>query len=374
MTGNSIIVSGGNTVYNHVIFSIGPKYDVNYDETCNHSLWSAYYSALSLATCNDNKPPIKTIAFCCLYLKSKKFPRDKGAHVALRTIRKFIEQPIGNTIEKIIICCNNPEDYAIYHSLMPAYFPRSIDEALQQSNILPDNIGNEWGEIKSKREIKVTAGPRPSLDKDTIKALALSASPTGPIKTGNSTLNVTWKQPRQMTEVITNDDTERILRIIDNEKNITPEEKLAKKYDKLLQKAVKMDLSDIEETNFISIIGTDRIGQSIVLITAAHIKPERIDMDRLLMYIMTVCDDLKSQPYVLIYAYSGVEEEHVPSSEHLNTLFELFSQRYSLHLANFFILHPTVSLRLYLSMPYLSSRLWKSCICIDSIKESEPLY
>jgi hypothetical protein len=259
---------------------------------------------------------------------------------------------------------------------MPAYFPRTIDEAIEQSNILPENIGNEWGEIKSKqREIKVTAGPRPSLDKDTIKALTLNSdnpATSGAIKTGNSNLNVTWKPPRQMTEVISNDDTERILRIVDNEKNMTHEEKLMKKYDKLLQKATTMDFSDIEESNFISLLGIDRIGQSIVLITAAHIKPECIDMDRLLMYIMTKCDDLKSQPYVLIYAYSGVLEEHVPSSDHLNTLFELFSQRYSLHLANFFVLHPTVSLRLYLSMPYLSSGFLKSCICIDSIKSLSP--
>ena len=86
------------------------------------------------------------------------------------------------------------------------------------------------------------------------------------------------------------------------------------------------------------------------------------------MYIMNICEPFKGLPYVLIYAYSGVQEGvSVPSGDHLNQLFELFSHRYSLHLSNFFILHPTMSLRVFLSMPYLSNRFWKNSICIDSI-------
>jgi len=87
------------------------------------------------------------------------------------------------------------------------------------------------------------------------------------------------------------------------------------------------------------------------------------------MYIMSICEPFKGLPYVLIYAYSEVKEGvNVPSGDFLNNLFELFSHRYSLHLSNFFILHPTMSLRVFLSMPYLSNRFWKNCICIDSIK------
>jgi O-acetyl-ADP-ribose deacetylase (regulator of RNase III) len=216
LTGNSVIVSGGNTVFNHVIFAIGPKYDINYKETCDSSLWGCYYSALNIATVYDNDPPIKTIAICSLYLKCKKYPRDLGAHVALRTIRKFISHAIGNKLERIILCCNNPDDYAIYQSLLPAYFPRSIEDAILQCDILPENVGNEWGEIISQhRSIKVTAGPRPSLDSTTMKPLSLPNSPNptgGPIKTGNSNLNVTWKPPRKMSEVIADDDKHRIWR------------------------------------------------------------------------------------------------------------------------------------------------------------------
>ena len=86
------------------------------------------------------------------------------------------------------------------------------------------------------------------------------------------------------------------------------------------------------------------------------------------MYVMSICEPFKGLPYVLIYAYSEVKEENVPSADHLNILFELFSHRYSLHLSNFFILHPSMSLRMFLSMPYLANRFWKNCICIDSLK------
>ena len=276
LSGSSVIVKGGTTVFNHIIFSIGPKYDINYDQTCDITLWSAYYSALNLAISNNNSQPIKTLAICCLYLKSKKYPRDLGAHVALRTIRKYLSHNAGQKLEKIIICCNNPEDYAIYNSLMPAYFPRSLDECLLQSNILPDNLGNEWGEqIIENRKVTITAGPRPSLEGNIIRP---RLSLEGNVKTGTSSLAVTWKIPRGMTEVITNDDNERIMRIENHEKNLTNEEKLDKKFDKLILKSTSEDLSDIESTNFCTIIGRDRLGQSIILLTAAHINPETISM------------------------------------------------------------------------------------------------
>jgi len=276
LSGSSCIVSGGNTVFNNVIFSVGPKYDVNYDQTCDITLWSAYYSALNLAISNHSSP-IKTLAICCLYLKTKKYPRDLGAHVALRTLRKYLSHNVGQKLEKIIICCNNPEDYAVYNSLMPAYFPRSFDECLLQSNILPENLGNEWGEIiNEKRKITVTAGPRPSLEGNLVRPRTSVEGSN--VKTGNSSLAVTWKQPRGMTEVITNDDMERIVRLVENEKNLTEEEKLDRKYEDLIMKASSENLSDIESTNFVSIVGRDRLGQSIILLTAAHINPETITM------------------------------------------------------------------------------------------------
>lgn len=271
LTGSSIIVNGGNTVFNKVIFSIGPKYDVNYDESCDRNLWSAYYSALNIATSYDNDPPIKSISICCLYLKGKKYPRDLGAHIALRTIRKFMSHPIGNKLEKIIICCNNPDDYAIYQSLMPAYFPRNIEEALLQTDILPDNLGSEWGEIRSSsRGVTLSRGPRPSLDSNTIKPLSIpTADASGTIKTGNVALNVTWTKPRQMTDVIVDGDDQRVMRIIDNDKKMSNDEKLQKKYDTLARKLDTIDLylKDIEDTNFVRIIGNDRLGQAVVLIT-----------------------------------------------------------------------------------------------------------
>jgi hypothetical protein len=96
---------------------------------------------------------------------------------------------------------------------------------------------------------------------------------------------------------------------------MTEEERLRIKYDKLLQRIeAGEDLQDIGATNFISIIGRDRLGQSVVLITASHIKPNDVDMDRLLMYVMCVCEQFKNVPYSLIYAYSAVNEETLPSS------------------------------------------------------------
>lgn len=95
-------------------------------------------------------------------------------------------------------------------------------------------------------------------------------------------------------------------------------------------------------------------------------------MDRLLLYVMSICEPYKNLPFSLIYAYSAVEEDTVPSSDHLNILFGLFANRYHLHLSAFFVVHPTASFRLYLAMTYLSNGLFKNCICLDTIKGLNP--
>jgi hypothetical protein len=46
-----------------------------------------------------------------------------------------------------MFCVNTQEDFEIYSALMHAYFPRSQDELDDQLNLLPIELGDEWGEV-----------------------------------------------------------------------------------------------------------------------------------------------------------------------------------------------------------------------------------
>jgi O-acetyl-ADP-ribose deacetylase (regulator of RNase III) len=82
--------------------------------TAHNSLYFAYKKALLLAA---QEPSIKAIAFTCLYLRKSKFPRDLGAHVALRTIRRFLEHDIGKKFERVILAVPS-EDFELYKLLI----------------------------------------------------------------------------------------------------------------------------------------------------------------------------------------------------------------------------------------------------------------
>lgn len=77
---------------------------------------------------------------------------------------------------------------------LPAYFPRSAQEAINQVELLPEDIGNEWGErVIEQRVLKVSAGPKP-VEGCVPKPIG-GPLPPGKLKTGKLTL------PYQQTSI-----------------------------------------------------------------------------------------------------------------------------------------------------------------------------
>jgi O-acetyl-ADP-ribose deacetylase (regulator of RNase III) len=142
-TGDSVITHGWQMPCEWIIHSVGPKYDERYLVASDHALFSAYKSALLLAA----EKEVQSLVIGTLYKQSKKYPRFDAAHVALRTVRKFLEHSVGDIFDRVMFCVNTQEDFEIYSALMHAYFPRSQDELDDQLNLLPIELGDEWGEV-----------------------------------------------------------------------------------------------------------------------------------------------------------------------------------------------------------------------------------
>lgn len=175
-TGNCVACTGAN-LCPYLICSVGPKYDEKYLTASEHALFSAYKSTLLLASQTHD---IKTIAFSPIYLRRSHYPRDQAAHIALRTIRRFLEHDISLSLEKVILCVPN-EDFELYQlymagwsfsprlypfQLFSAYFSRTEEEALNQSEIIPGDLGDEWGDVSSVvRTVRITSGPKPLPDR-----------------------------------------------------------------------------------------------------------------------------------------------------------------------------------------------------------------
>lgn len=159
-TGGSVATGAGLLPCTWVIHAVGPKYDQRYITASDHALFSAYKSSLVLAASKN----VKDLIIGCIHKHSKRYPRFEAAHVALRTVRKFLEHSVGDGFERLMLCVPTQEDYEIYSALMHAYFPRTQAELEGQLNLLPpvDKLGDEWGELViADRVLKVSLGPQP---------------------------------------------------------------------------------------------------------------------------------------------------------------------------------------------------------------------
>jgi len=113
--GHSRITQGYKLPARHVIHTVGPigeKPEI---------LKQCYQSTLRKVVQKN----LKTVAFCCISTGIYGYPNESAAHVALKTIRKWLERDNNHAkIDRIIFCIFLSADHKIYKRLMQTmYFP-----------------------------------------------------------------------------------------------------------------------------------------------------------------------------------------------------------------------------------------------------------
>eukprot|EP01040_Poterioochromonas_malhamensis_P005299 gene5299-5682_t len=390
-TGESVITEGGSLPTNWVIHAVGPRYDERYLTAAEHSLFSAYKSSLVLAVENNAKDLVIT----CIYSPKKKYPRFDAAHVALRTVRKFLQHSsVRNCFNRIMFCVPSQDDYEIYSALLAAYFPRNEGEMIDAFNLLPKELGDDWGEIRLvDRELKVSAGPKP-LPQQSIMEYRRHSIPgkakqeksdedlqyedfglgesSSKKKTGDKKIIPVGERPKAMTTISHNEDEIRKARVARELSKLSREERLKLRFQVLLEDVAEENLEDMETYKFLEFIGNDDANRTVVLLTVANLGmvPQE-DEDRVLLYVMKLMEAFRCRPFVLIFAYSNVTEDNSPSLELMLTIFDLFAARYQENMQQFYVLHASFMARMYLwtSVPVLSNPYWSKYICAGTIAE-----
>eukprot|EP01132_Coremiostelium_polycephalum_P003240 gene3240-4055_t len=110
--GSSRITQGYRLPSTFVIHTVGPT---NQDPKV---LTSCYESCLKLVLENN----LKTVAFCCIATGIYGFPALDAAHIAIGTVRKWLEK-YSSRVDRIIFCMFTQEDYKTYGKLLLTYFP-----------------------------------------------------------------------------------------------------------------------------------------------------------------------------------------------------------------------------------------------------------
>lgn len=110
-TGQAKITSGYKLRAKHVIHTVGPVWNGGQSgET--ELLANCYRHSLLLAV----EHGCRSIAFPCISTGVYGYPVDEAAHIAVTTVRKFID--MSKAITEVIFCCFSERDLALYEALL----------------------------------------------------------------------------------------------------------------------------------------------------------------------------------------------------------------------------------------------------------------
>lgn len=113
-TGQAKITPAYNLPCKYVLHTVGPIVQGRLTKQHCDQLASCYRSCLELAASNG----LKSIAFCCISTGVFRFPNDRAAKIAVRTVQEFLQQDMR--IERVIFNVFKERDYEIYRGLLDA--------------------------------------------------------------------------------------------------------------------------------------------------------------------------------------------------------------------------------------------------------------
>lgn len=109
--GEAVITTGGLLKVKFIIHTVGPVWNGGSNEEDN-LLANCYINSLKLAEENN----IKTIAFPNISTGVYRFPKERAANIAVKTVKNYLW---GNeSIEKVIFISFNEYNYQLYSKLL----------------------------------------------------------------------------------------------------------------------------------------------------------------------------------------------------------------------------------------------------------------
>jgi O-acetyl-ADP-ribose deacetylase (regulator of RNase III) len=108
--GEAVITTAGNLPANFVIHTVGPVWNGG-NSNEEDLLASAYNNSLKLAVDNN----VQTIAFPNISTGIYRFPKERAAAIAIRTVSDFIN---NHSFTRIVFVCFDDENYQLYNNIL----------------------------------------------------------------------------------------------------------------------------------------------------------------------------------------------------------------------------------------------------------------
>lgn len=329
-TGDAKITKGYNLAARYVIHTVGPRYNVRYQTAAESALYNCYRKVMQLVR-EQNLP---TVAICTIHSSRRGYPAEAGAHIALRTVRRFLEK-YGDNIETVIFVVEDSV-LSVYETLMPLYFPRNHNEEEIALYHLPEDLGSEDGEpFLPDRQIRIS--DKPHVPPVQITEIEVEES-TELLEGGNSLIHVGNTDFAKMMGDV--DRTRPMKRSPPVEKDIAQEIQ-GSRYERLLRRARTEDLSEVSQIGCLYQSGVDKLGRPVIVLVGKWFKFNEINLEKALLYLIYILYTVAKQDYVIIYFNTLTNGDNRPSMSWIREVYSVLEYKYRKNLKAFYIVHPT---------------------------------
>lgn len=332
-TGEVRVTGGYNLPARYIIHTVGPKYNIKYHTASETALHMCYRRVLQCVV----EKKIRTVALCVINSVNRGYPPDQGAHIALRTVRRCLEH-WGSSIDRVVMVVNSI-DTSIYQLLTPLYFPRTQQEEEIGCHLLPVDLGNEFGEpVVPDRQIRIIDNPQHKYE-DVEDTADLAAQLHTSVSVGEHAFS-------HMEDDI---DKQRLLggqpsyTTTDPETaSMTSDLQHKQRYERLLRRAKNEDLREVSGIGCLYQCGLDKFGRPVIIFIGKWFKFNEINLDKALLYLISLLDPLVKGDYVIIYFHTITTTENHPSLSWIRHVYDMLEYKYKKNLKAFYIVHPTL--------------------------------
>ncbi|XP_050374485.1 uncharacterized protein LOC126792020 isoform X2 [Argentina anserina] len=340
-----------------VIHTVGPKYAVKYHTAAENALSHCYRSCLELLIENG----LQSIAMGCIYTEAKNYPREPAAHVAIRTVRRFLEKQ-KDKIAAVVFCTTTSTDTEIYKRLLPLYFPRDrLEEEVAMSK-LPADVGDENGEtIIDERKIRIKPLPKKAIARPPRAPVDLPVSDAGLVRRNSSHLD-SFLDPAFMSLIKDPDQRRReqwektaqaqggwnCAKMLGFGELGGPPLSAAEEYSlhsRYLAKANSLNLSEISEMKIVYRGGVDSEGRPVMVVVGAHFLLRCLDLERFVHYVVKEFEPIIQKPYTIVYFHSAASLQLQPDLGWMRRLQQILGRKHQRNLHAIYVLHPTFGLK-----------------------------
>ncbi|KAM7250246.1 hypothetical protein ACFE04_022129 [Oxalis oulophora] len=380
-TGMAKVTNAYDLPARRVIHTVGPKYAVKYHTAAENALSHCYRSCLELLI--ENK--LKSIAMGCIYTEAKNYPREPAAHVAIRTVRRFLEKQ-KDKITAVVFCNTTSADTEIYKRLLPLYFPRDKHEEEVAISKLPADVGDENGEtIIDERKIRIKPLPKKIIPKPPQAPVDLPVSDVGLVRRNSSYLD-SYLDPAFMSLIKDPDQRRKeqwektaqansgfnCAKLLGFGDLGGPALSAAEEYSlhsRYLTKANSLNLSEIAEMKIVYRGGVDSEGRPVMVVVGAHFLLRCLDLERFVLHVIKEFEPLIQKPYSIVYFHSAASLQMQPDMGWMRRIQQILGRKHQRNLQAIYVLHPTFHLKatIFALQLLVDSVTWKKVVYVDRL-------